>query len=101
MSRDYLLGLATIPALLIAAGLVWLARYALPALARRWTPPYWTLRGPQRHALNAADVYRHINVQGGHAATHRRLARLGPWGLYVVRYRPGHVEDHAYREVIP
>ena len=89
MSGDFWLGLAVVPGFLvfaavsvgIALGLLW--------LWSRLAPPHWAIRGPQHHARPAAEVFRWTEVAGGHAKSLRRLIRLGPFGLYVVRYAPG------------
>lgn len=57
----------------------------------RRLPPHWTFRGPGC-ARDAAPLLRHRDVQGGHVDTIRRLLRIGPWGLTVMRYRPGQVD---------
>jgi hypothetical protein len=58
-------------------------------------PSHWWfgLIGPAR---DVTALFRRPNVFGGHVATLRRLLRIGPFAFYVVRYRPGHVEDNSW-----
>jgi hypothetical protein len=37
----------------------------------------------------ARELFRWVDVPGAHASTVRRLLRLGPWSILIVRYRPG------------
>jgi hypothetical protein len=61
-------------------------------------PTHWAVLGPGK----ARPLDRLLrNVRGGHAATLRRLLRIGPFGFYVIRYKPGHVEELAPREKLP
>lgn len=53
---------------------------------------HWWMSGPGR-ARPAADIFRWTEVAGGHAHTLRRIIRIGPFGFYVIRYRP-----HATKE---
>lgn len=57
-------------------------------------PSHWALKKPGK-AIGALRFFRPhmVNVRGGHAATFRRLLRIGPFGFYVIRYRPGWVEE--------
>jgi hypothetical protein len=62
-------------------------------------PPHWWLSGPSRH--NAAErILRVRNVGGGHVSGLYRVLRIGPFGIYLMRYRPGHV-DEQWRERSP
>lgn len=61
-------------------------------MIRNSLPAHWWLSGPQRRARNASDLLRDPNLAGAHVATFRRLLRIGPFGLYVMRYRPGNTE---------
>lgn len=65
----------------------------------RWNglPPHWWFNGPQRRARPAGDLFRDPNVAGAHVATFRRLIRIGPVGLYVMRYRPGSAPERGER----
>jgi hypothetical protein len=56
-------------------------------------PRHWSFGLPQRHSRSASEVLQFTRVRGGHAATFRRLLRLGPWGVCVVRYRSGDGEE--------
>lgn len=58
----------------------------------RLTPSHWALSGPQRRSRPGSEVFCRPNVAGGHAKSLRRLIRLGPWGVYVIRYATGHVD---------
>lgn len=62
--------------------------------------PHWSWNGPACRATSTAEMFRWRDVYGGHAATIRRLLRLGPFGLYVIRYRPGHVDPPMSTEEI-
>lgn len=96
MSRDFWAGLAVIPGFLVFAAVsVGLALGAIVVWARLWDlfgPAHWSIRGFQRRARPAVEVFRWVDVAGGHAKSLRRLARLGPYGFYVVRYAPGSAE---------
>jgi len=59
-------------------------------VARR---PGWDLAGPQRKAVAWDDVRRLRNARARHADTIRRLFAVGPWTVYVMRYRPGLVDE--------
>lgn len=63
-------------------------------------PWHWAFRGPGK-PVPAGRLFRTVDVRGGHAATLRRLLRVGPFGLYVLRYRPGLVDQREEREPIP
>lgn len=63
-------------------------------------PAHWAASGLGK-AHPADRLLRVRNVRGGHAATLRRLLRIGPFGLYVIRYQPGHVEEVNLTERIP
>lgn len=63
------------------------------------TRSHWWLAGPSRH--NAAErILRVRNIAGGHVAGFYRMVRIGPFGIYLMRYQPGHVDEDS-REVIP
>lgn len=51
-------------------------------------PPHWWISGPSKPRA-ASELFRHTHVAGGHASTYRRLLRIGPWSIGVIRYRPG------------
>jgi hypothetical protein len=55
--------------------------------------PHWSLAGP--HKVSRPELLlRHRNVGGpAHVAVVRRLLRIGPWSIMVLRYRPGHLEE--------
>lgn len=55
-------------------------------------PWHWSLQGPGK-PQPCSRLFRVQNVRGGHAATIRRLIRIGSVGVYVVRYRSGHVDE--------
>jgi hypothetical protein len=40
-------------------------------------------------------LFRNINAAGRHVGSFRRMLSLGPWTLYVARYRPGNVEEET------
>ncbi len=46
---------------------------------------HWWL-GLVSKARPASEVLRSTTIAGGEAKTFRRLMRLGPWGIYVIRY---------------
>lgn len=46
-------------------------------------------------------LLRVLNVRGGHVATFRRLLRIGPYSVIVLRYQPGHVDEPDLKERIP
>jgi len=50
--------------------------------------PHWGLGGRSRRRP-ARELLRWVDVPGAHASTIRRLFRIGPWSILVVRYRPG------------
>lgn len=58
-----------------------------------WYPAHWAFRGPQRRPADASRLLRDANVGGGHVSTLRRLIRIGPVGIYAMRYRPGMAEE--------
>jgi hypothetical protein len=89
VSADFWTGLAAIPGFLVFAALSVGIALGLIWLWARFTPPHWHLSGPQRRARPAAELFRWVDVAGGHAKSLRRLVRLGPYGFYVVRYAPG------------
>ncbi|GGM52538.1 hypothetical protein ACFFX1_55545 [Dactylosporangium sucinum] len=78
---------------------VWLIAAAVPpmvfalVLALRAAPQHWSLRGPQRRARDAQQLFRWVNAAGRHVSTFRRLFAIGPFTVYVARYKPGHVDD--------
>ncbi|MER7280540.1 hypothetical protein ABT369_39485 [Dactylosporangium sp. NPDC000244] len=92
---DFWLGVAAVPAaiLVLAAGVV-LALGAV-ALVGRVMPAHWSLRGPQRRARDARELFRWVNAAGRHMSTFRRLFSIGPFVVYVGRYRPGQVDEEA------
>lgn len=92
MSGDFWRGLAVIPAFIVFAAVSVGVALGLLWLWGRFTPPHWHLAGPQRRSRPARDVFRRVDVAGGHAKSLRRLVRLGPYGFYVVRYAPGSAE---------
>lgn len=51
-------------------------------------PPHWWIAGPSK-PIPASRLLRRTHVAGGHASTYRRLIRIGPWSIAVIRYRPG------------
>jgi hypothetical protein len=53
----------------------------------RRIPSHWWLSGVGK-ARPADEIFRFTRVAGGRAATFRRLFRIGPFGLGVIRYRP-------------
>lgn len=93
MNASFWLGLAVIPAALVAAVILAAAGFGVAALWIRCAPSHWAISGPQRHARSAVEVLRVVNVAGGHAKTLRKLLRLGPWSVWVIRYAPDHVEE--------
>lgn len=61
------------------------------ALSRR-LPPHWALAGPGK-ARDAEPLLRgRQDVQGGHVATLRRLLRIGPFQVSLLRIRRGRVD---------
>lgn len=92
---DYLRGLLTIPAVLLALALLTAVAFGVLWLVVRVAPVHWSLRGPQRRARDARELFRGVNARGRHVGTLRRLAALGPWTLYAARYRPGNVDEEA------
>lgn len=56
-------------------------------------PSHWSIAGPQRRARNARELFRRVNARARHVSSFRRLVALGPWTLYVARYRPGNIEE--------
>lgn len=54
----------------------------------RKLPPHWWINGPSKPRV-ASELFRFTHIAGGHAATYRRLLRIGPWSFAVIRYRPG------------
>lgn len=92
MTRDFWLGLAALPAVATLAVVSVGSALGLLWLLGRLTPSHWALSGVQRHARPAREVFRQVNVAGGHAKTLRRLVRVGPVGFYVIRYAPGRVD---------
>jgi hypothetical protein len=93
MSHDFWLGLAAIPALLVLIAVALGVALGLLWLWGRLAPSHWAVSGVQRHARPAIDVFRHVNVAGGHVKTLRKVVRVGPWSLLLIRYAPGNVED--------
>ncbi len=63
-------------------------------------PWHWSLAGPTG-PRPASRLLRVLNVRGGHVATFRRLLRVGPYGVIILRYRPGHVDEPPTTEPIP
>ncbi len=59
---------------------------------RIW-PQHWSLGLPMRRSADVARLFRRRNARGRHIATFRRVIAVGPWTLYLARYRPGHVEE--------
>ncbi|WP_431895830.1 hypothetical protein [Micromonospora haikouensis] len=51
-------------------------------------PPHWWFAGPSK-PRPASDLFRETHVPGAHASTYRRLIRIGPWSISLLRYRPG------------
>lgn len=97
MDRDFWLGLAAIPALLVVVALSWLVIVVVPPLVERLATAcglgHWSLKGPQwGRTTPAGEVFRRVNVQGRHIASIRRLVAVGPWTVYLGRYAPGHIE---------
>jgi hypothetical protein len=92
MTAQFWLGLAAVPALAATAAVLYGLFICFAILWDRYAPSHWAFNGPQRHARPAADLFRFTDVAGGHAESLRRLIRLGPWGVYVIRYAPGRVE---------
>ena len=90
---DFWLGvvaaLGMIAGLLLAAAVFYFGLIFGAALWGRWAPSHWWISGPSRRATPAAQLYRRIDVQGGHVYTVRRLLRFGPWGVHLLRYRRG------------
>ena len=72
-------------AVAVGLGLVWLA-------ARIW-PGHWSLRGPQRRSADVQRLFRNVNAAGRHVGSCRRLLALGPFTIYMARYRPGNVKE--------
>lgn len=88
----FAVGAATIPATVAAVWLAWRIVLAAAGWWGRHGPQHWWLSGPARRATDAARLLRVRDARGGHVATIRRLLRVGPWGVYVWRYAPGHVD---------
>jgi hypothetical protein len=63
-------------------------------------PWHWSIAGPTR-PRPAARLLRVLNVRAGHVATFRRLLRIGPYGVIVLRYRPGHVDEPDRKDPTP
>lgn len=91
-TSGFWLGLSVIPAIGVALGALAGLLYGSAWLWGRFAPPHWWIGGPWRHARPASEVLRFTDVAGGHAKSFRRIVRLGPIGLYVIRYAPGRVE---------
>lgn len=53
---------------------------------------HWGLKGPTK-ARDAGLLFKVRNVAGGHVATFRRIIRIGPFSIMVIRYQPGHIEE--------
>ncbi|MFB9187417.1 hypothetical protein ACFFX1_55615 [Dactylosporangium sucinum] len=92
---DYVRGLLTIPAALLALVAVTAVLFGAFRLLVRASPVHWSVRGPQRRARDAREMLRWVNAAGRHVATFRRLVAFGPWTLYVARYRPGNVTEEG------
>lgn len=90
---DYVRGLLTIPAALLALAVVVAVLAGVFVRFVRLAPAHWSLRGPQRRARDARELFRWVNARGRHAATFRRLLAVGPFTLYVARYRPGNIAE--------
>lgn len=58
--------------------------------------PHWRIAGPSS-ARPAADLLRYTRVRGAHVATVRRLLRIGPWSLCLMRYRRGRADPPCRR----
>lgn len=99
MNRDFWYGVAAIPLALLGLAALLVGVLGLLWLWGHFAPPHWWFSGPGK--LRPADeVFQQVNVAGGHAESLRKLARVGPWSLLLVRYAPGHVEERE-RERIP
>lgn len=59
--------------------------------------PGWDFAGPMRHPARWEDVRQYRNAGGRHPDTIRRLFAVGPWTVYVMRYRPGMVPEDRER----
>lgn len=48
------------------------------------------------------ELFRTVNTgTGRRLATFRRLLAIGPWTIYLGRYRPGTIDTDAPKERIP
>lgn len=92
---DYLRGVLTIPTVVLALAVLAAVLFGILWLVVRVAPVHWSLRGPQRRARDARELFRGVNARGRHVGTLRRLAAFGPWTIYVARYRPGNVKEEA------
>lgn len=59
------------------------------------------ITGASDDLIEVGGDIRHTAVPGGHTATLRRWVRVGPWAVYVVRYRAGADEAKDAREALP
>lgn len=50
--------------------------------------PHWRIAGP---------LLRYTRVRGAHVATVRRLLRIGPWSLSLMRCRPGNYTQETHQ----
>lgn len=52
--------------------------------------PHWAFKGFQRRArADVSLILRDPDMGYAHVGSLRRVVRVGPWGLYLMRYRPG------------
>ena len=104
MTASFWLGLAVIPAIAIALLLLAGILLGLATLWGRFAPAHWWISPPRlgrRSARDATELLQVVDVAGGHAATVRPLGRYGPFGLWLIRYKPGRVETAREHERIP
>lgn len=52
---------------------------------------HWWFAG-MSPARDASLLIRRRDVAGAHVETFRRLVRIGPFGIYLFRYKPGTVD---------
>lgn len=90
---DYTRGLLTLPAALLALALLAALLFGALWLVGHVWPAHWSLRGPQRRSADVQRLFRRVNAAGRYMDSFRRLVALGPWTLYVARYRAGRVDD--------
>lgn len=71
----------------VGVGLLFAAGIVVWGLWERFRPPHWQVSGPSR-ARPAGEVFARTDYGDSQAASFRRWVRVGPWGVYVVRYAP-------------